>query len=81
MTELIDTQRNIDTICGATFPYEFGLDFLGRKVVIFNKETRQVISRLPSELQRLAADETLDPHRHALYQGAWNYWLSEQAPQ
>jgi hypothetical protein len=82
MTNLTDTQQPItETTRGTAFPYEFGLDFFKRKVVVFNKVNNKVASFHPSDLQRLAADETLDPHRHALYEAAWSYWQSQQMNQ
>ena len=80
MNNLTDTQDPaIDTTRGSTFPYQFGVDFLRKNVVVFNSISKKSKSYAPSELQRLAADETLDPHRHALYQAGWDYWLSQQA--
>jgi len=69
-----DTQSRIDTVKGASFPYQFGTDLRMTKIVIFNRVENKVMSLSPSEVQRLASDETLDPHRHALYTAAWEYW-------
>ena len=82
MTNLTDTQDPaIDTTRGSTFPYRFALDFLRKTVVVYNSISQKSKSFAPSDLQRLAADETLDPHRHALYQAGWDYWQSQQAKQ
>ena len=70
------TQSRKDTARGASFPYQFGLDFFQRKVVAYNTVENKVATFLPADLQRLAADKTQHPHLHALYQAGWDYWLS-----
>ena len=76
---ILPTPNLTDTTkVSATFPYRFATDLFGHKVIIYRTGSTTGRAYLPSELQRLAEDETLDPHRHVLYQEAWNYWLREQ---
>jgi hypothetical protein len=75
---LSDTQSRIETARGESFPYQFGTDLLQTKIVVYNTETNTVMSIAPAEAQRKATDPSLDPHRHALYSAAWEYWQSQQ---
>lgn len=74
---MTDTQSRISTVRGETFPYQLGLDFFRKNVVVFNTQTQKVMSVSPAEAQRLANDSSLDPHRHALYAAVWSYWQSQ----
>jgi hypothetical protein len=81
MTDLTDTQSKIETAIGATFPYRFGMDLLGKKVIIFytdENNKKRVLSLYPSEVQRKVSDTSLDPHRRNMYRAAWEYYQSEK---
>lgn len=77
---LPDTQSRIETVRGSSFPYRFHVDLFKRKVYIENTEKGTGRWFWPSELQRLATDTTMDPHRHALYSGAWEFYQKEIHP-